>query len=431
MKITHITSEEILDSRGNPTLLTTVVLEDGNRGHAAVPSGASKGIHEAHELRDNDPKRYNGLGVLQAIHHVKTDIAHALLGMDAGDQIQIDQVMKELDGTDSKSHFGANAILSVSLAVARAEASAEKKELYEYLAKFSTSFSGKYILPLPQMNILNGGKHANWATDIQEYIILPVIAATIQERVRIGSEVYHHLYQILKDKKYTTTVGDEGGFAPLVQSNEEPFHLLQQAVENAGFMPGKEVVFGIDAAASEFFTDGSYHLSKENKTLSADELGALYQDLMQKYPIISFEDIFEQDDFDAFAKFHEKVGEKIQVTGDDLYATNPQRLKKGIEAKASNAILVKLNQIGTLSETIEVINMAHKHNIQTVVSHRSGETDDAFIADLAVAMGSTQIKIGALARGERIAKYNRLMTIERHLGEKAQSAVIPFSTQAT
>lgn len=424
MKIRTIKALEILDSRANPTISATVVLEDGSNGTSAVPSGASTGTYEAHELRDGDAKRFAGLGVLKAVANVDK-IAEKLIGMEASDQEAIDQAMIDLDGTDNKSNLGANAILAVSLAVAVAEAKAEKKPLFAYLAKFDPDHVGKFTMPIPMMNIMNGGKHANWATDIQEYMILPLSAKTMAQAVRMGAEVYGRLKEVLKDKKYNINVGDEGGFAPAVATNAEPFDLINEAIERAGYTPGVDIMMGIDAAASEFFKDGQYKLKKENKTMGGLELVNFYKDLVAKYPIVSLEDPFHEDDWDSFVALSSSLADK-QVVGDDLYVTNLSRLKTGIEKKASNSILIKLNQIGTLSETMAVILEARKNGLTSVISHRSGETEDTFIADLAVAFGTGQIKTGAPARSERVAKYNRLMKIEELINTGSEYAKWPF-----
>ncbi|NTU98587.1 phosphopyruvate hydratase [Candidatus Falkowbacteria bacterium] len=427
MKIKSIQAIEILDSRGNPTVEATVILEDGSCGSAAVPSGASTGSYEAVELRDGDKGRYAGLGVLKVVSNIEDIIANALVGMDASEQTAIDKKMIELDGTENKAKLGANAILSVSLAVARAAAASEGKPLYQYLSKFNPDFDGHFIMPLPMMNIMNGGKHANWATDIQEYMILPIGAKDMAGAVRMCAEVYAQLKKVLKDKAYNTAVGDEGGFAPAVSSNKEPFELMSQAIKQAGYELGKDIVFGIDAAATEFYKDGKYELNKEGSTLSSEELAAFYmENIVNHYPIKTMEDIFSEDDWAGFENFTAKVGDKIQIVGDDLYVTNINRLKKGIEGKSSNSILIKLNQIGSLTETIDAVLLARQHGMTAVISHRSGETEDEFIADLAVALGTGQIKTGAPARSERTAKYNRLMKIERELGEKAVLAKYPF-----
>lgn len=427
VKIKSINAVEILDSRGNPTVEAEVVLEDGAIGNAAVPSGASTGSYEAVELRDGDAKRYNGLGVLKAIENIEKIIAPKLIGLEAADQKAIDMAMIDLDGTENKARLGANAILAVSLAVARAAAKSEGKPLYQYLSKFNPDFDGRFIMPIPMMNIMNGGKHANWATDIQEYMILPVGAKTEAEAVRMCAEIYSSLKKVLKDKGYGTTVGDEGGFAPAVSSNKEPFELMSEAVKKAGYELGRDIVFGIDAAATEFYQDGKYNLNKEGKVVSSEELAEFYmENIVKHYPIKTMEDIFSEDDWQGFEDFTAKVGDKIQIVGDDLYVTNINRLKRGIEEKTANSILIKLNQIGSLTETIEAILLAHRNKMTAVISHRSGETEDDFIADLVVAMGAGQIKTGAPARSERTAKYNRLIKIEKELGSNCVLAKYPF-----
>lgn len=419
MKIKSVYAMEILDSRGNPTIESFAILNDGSVGWAAVPSGASTGKHEAVELRDGDKSRYLGLGVLKAVENVNGIISHAVIGLEATDQEKLDRRMIDLDGTENKGKLGANAILAVSLSVARAEAVSEKKELYEYLTKFNPYFDKTYIMPIPEMNVMNGGRHANWATDIQEYMLFPLGAGSFSEAVRMNSEIYQNLRYILKDKGYAITVGDEGGFAPWVKSNEEPFLLLFEAVNKSGYIAGKDVSFGIDPAASEFYGNGKYNLKKEGRYVNSGELAEFYSQLVSKYPLVSMEDIFAEDDWEGFRKFTAKEGGKIQIIGDDLYVTNIKRLKRGIEEKTTNSILIKLNQIGTLTETVEAIMMARKNGMTAVISHRSGETEDPFIADLAVAMGTGQIKTGAPARSERVAKYNRLSKIEFDLGGKA------------
>jgi len=426
MQISSIKAEEILDSRGNPTISTTVILSDGSKGWAAIPSGASTGKYEAVELRDKDPKRYNGLGVLKAVENVNFLISKSLIGIEAQNQEKLDQIMIELDGTENKKRLGANAILSVSLSSARAQAASEKKELYEYLTKFNPDFDGTYLMPIPEMNVMNGGKHANWATDIQEYMLFPIGASSIVEAIRMNAEVYQVLKGIIKSKGYSTTVGDEGGFAPNVSSNEEPFQLISEAIKRAGYILGKDISFGIDPAASEFYENRKYKLNKEGKKVNSDELADFYKKLLVKYPIISLEDIFAEDDWDAFGKFTKSEGKKIQIVGDDLYVTNVKRLQRGITEKTTNSILIKLNQIGTLTETVETVLLARKNGMSAVVSHRSGETEDTFIADFTVAMGIGQIKTGAPARSERVAKYNRLMRIEREVGGKGVYSKFPF-----
>ncbi len=427
MKITSIAAQEILDSRGNPTIECVTTLEDGATGWAAVPSGASTGKYEAVELRDGDPKRYKGTGVLQAVSNVNTVLSKVVVSMDAQDQQKLDKAMIEADGTDNKATLGANAILSVSMSAARAQAVSEKVPLYAYLSKFNPDHKGMYTMPIPEMNVMNGGKHANWATDIQEYMLFPIGAPSIVEAVRMNAEVYMNLKKILKDKGHAISVGDEGGFAPpTLTSNEEPFQLMSEAVEKSGYVLGKDISFGIDPAASEFFQDGKYVLNKEGKTVTSDELADFFRSLAAKYPIVSMEDIFAEDDWDGFRKYTETDGGKTQILGDDLYVTNVKRLERGIREKSTNSILIKLNQIGTTTETVEAILLARKNGMTSIVSHRSGETEDSFIADFVVAMGTGQIKTGAPARSERNAKYNRLMRIERELGEKAQYMKFPF-----
>ncbi len=426
MNIKNVFAQEILDSRGNPTVQAIVELDDSSIGIASVPSGASTGIHEAVELRDHDAKRFRGQGVLKAVENVNTEIKLRLIGQNAEDQRNIDDILIALDGTENKSRLGANAILPVSLAVARSQAKSEKKELFDYLTKLNPDFSGNYIMPIPEMNILNGAKHAGWSTDFQEYMIFPVKADSIKEAIRKNSEIYAYLKEIIHEKGYATTIGDEGGFAPLVSSNEEPFELMSEAVRKAGYKLNEEICFGIDVASSEFFNDGIYELKKENKKVNSGQLSDFYQNLINKYPIISIEDPYSQDDWDSYSRFIEKFGNSLQIVGDDLFATSSKRLLTGIERKSANAILIKLNQIGTLSETIDAILLARKNNFSAIISHRSGETEDTFIADLSVAMNAGQIKGGAPARGERVAKYNRLINIERILGEKAGYASFPF-----
>jgi len=426
MKISSVHAQEILDSRGNPTIECITTLENGTTGWAAVPSGASTGKYEAVELRDGDPKRYLGLGVLKAVENVNTKINDVVKGMDASNQVELDTKMIELDATENKAKLGANAILSVSLSTARAEATAEKKPLYEYLTKFNPDFKGKYTMPLTMLNVLNGGKHGNWASDIQEYILFPTGATNTCDAIRMGVEVYHALRKILKLKGYSIAVGDEGGYAPQFKSNEEPFQIMMDAISEAGYTPGKDFHLGIDGAASEFYKDGKYHLKKEGLELTTDELVEFYLNLWKKYPIVSMEDVFDQDDWYGFKQLYLKSEGKMQVVGDDLFVTNIKRLKRGINEKICNSILIKLNQIGTVSETVSAILMARSAGMTAIVSHRSAETEDSFMADFVVAMGTGQIKTGAPARSERTAKYNQLMRIERELGEKSVYAQFPF-----
>jgi len=427
MKISSIRAQEILDSRGNPTIECITILEDGSEGWAAVPSGASTGKYEAVELRDADPKRYNGQGVLKAVSNVNNVLSKIVVGREAGDQEKLDKKMIEADGTENKSKLGANAILSISMSVARAQAVSEKKPLYQYLSKLNPDHNGSFTMPIPEMNVMNGGKHGNWASDIQEYMLFPIGAKSIVEAVRMNAEIYINLKTILKKKKYSIGVGDEGGFAPQFKSNEEPFQLMSEAILGAGYKLGVDVSFGIDAAATEFFDNGKYILNKEGKTLSGKEFGLFLHELAGKYPIISMEDIFAEDDWATYKLFTANDAGKTQIVGDDLYVTNVKRLKRGIAEKSTNSILIKLNQIGTVTETVDAILLARKNNMSAVVSHRSGETEDPFIADFVVALGTGQIKTGAPCRSERTAKYNRLMRIERELGEKAQQyARFPF-----
>ena len=429
MKIKSVQAQEILDSRGNPTLEAVVTLEDSSTGWAAIPSGASTGQYEAVELRDGDASRYQGLGVLKAIENINTILAPAVVGLDAANQQLLDQTMIDLDGTENKAELGANAILAISLASAKAEAVSEKKELYNYLSKFNPDFNGIYTMPIPEMNVMNGCKHANWATDIQEYMLFPIGAPSVVEAVRMNAEIYQTLKGILKAKDYSVSVGDEGGFAPNVTSNEEPFQLLSEAIQKAGYILGKDVAFGIDPAASEFFKDGMYQLKKENKTVGSGELLTFFKDLGQRYPIVSMEDTFAEDDWEAFQKMTAEMGTATQIVGDDIYVTNVKRIQRGIDQKTTNSVLIKLNQIGTLTETVNAVLLARQHGMTAVVSHRSGETEDTFIADFVVAMGIGQIKTGAPARSERVAKYNRLMRIERQLGDKALYYKFPFASK--
>lgn len=436
MKIKSVRAQEILDSRGNPTIECVTVLEDGSEGWAAVPSGASTGKYEAMELRDNDSKRYAGQGVLKAVSNVNNVLSTVVTGMDASDQNNLDRKMIELDGSENKGKLGANSILSVSMSVARAEAAYEKKPLYAYLSKYNPDFKDTYLMPMPMFNVLNGGKHGNWASDIQEYMLFPVGADKTTEAIRMGAEVYQTIKKVLKSKGYSIAVGDEGGFAPQFKSNEEPFQILSEAIEMAGYRLGSDIALGIDTAASEFFLpteasakvgqNGLYDMKKEGKKLNTDELVEYYLMLWKKYPIVSMEDMFDQDDWDGFKRLYEKTEGKLQVMGDDLFVTNIKRLKRGIDEKICNSILIKLNQIGTITETIDAVLMARNAGMTAVISHRSAETEDPFIADFVVAMGTGQIKTGAPARSERTAKYNRLMRIERELGEKAVYARFPF-----
>ena len=415
--IDKIYAREILDSRGNPTLDVEVTLEGGFTGRAAVPSGASTGQYEAVELRDGDKSRYNGKGVLKAVDNVNRIIADAIRGMTATDQEAIDRKLIELDGTPDKSKIGANAILGTSLAVAYAAASQNNLPLYRYI-----SANQKYILPVPMLNILNGGQHAENSTDLQEFMVMPVGADSFSRSLQMGTEVYHALKKVLKDRGLNTNVGDEGGFAPSLSSNKEAVEAILAAIEDAGYKPGKDIYIALDPASSELYKDGQYVLEREGKTLTSAEMVEFYVKWVAEYPIISIEDGMAEDDWEGWQLITEKLGDKIQLVGDDLYVTNVNRLGRGIEIKASNSILIKLNQIGTLTETIEAIKMAQKAGWTAVVSHRSGETEDTTIADLAVAMNTGQIKTGAPCRSERTAKYNRLLRIEDELKDSASYA---------
>lgn len=412
--IEDIIAREVLDSRGNPTLEVEVHLIDGILGRAIVPSGASTGAHECLELRDNDLERYGGKGVLNAVENVNDEIAGHLVGWSALDQQAIDEFMIELDGTPHKSRLGANAILGVSLAVSRAAALSLDMPLYRYLG----GVVGR-TLPVPMMNILNGGRHAEDSTDLQEFMVMPTGAPTFQEGLRWGVEVYHSLKNVLKTRGYNTGVGDEGGFAPSLGSNEEAIEVILQAIEEAGYRPGEHLHIALDPAASELYEDGHYHLHKEGKKLSGPEMVDFYSDWVSRYPIISIEDGLAEDDWEAWGLLVERIGQHVQVVGDDLFVTNVERLRRGIDEQAANSILIKLNQIGTLSETIAAVEMARRVGWTTVMSHRSGETEDTTIADLAVALNAGQIKTGAPCRSERVAKYNQLLRIEEELAETA------------
>lgn len=426
MKITNVFAQEILDSRGNPTVEATVVLENGMQATSAVPSGASTGSHEALELRDGDKSRYMGKGVLQAVENVNTVIASALLNMDVTDQVVIDGKMLELDGTETKSNLGANAVLSVSMACVKAAALSLNIPVYQYVARLFGNSETEYVLPIPMMNVLNGGKHAVGSTDMQEYMIMPVGAPSIAEAVRWGAEVFHTLGKMLKEKGFQTTVGDEGGYAPSLKRNEEPLEIIMKAIKTAGYKPGEQIAIAQDPAASEFYHDGKYKLTTEGRALTSQEMIVLYASWIEKYPIVSIEDGFAEDDWDGFVAQTKEMGQRIQIVGDDLFVTNIERLQKGIDLKAGNSILIKLNQIGTVSETVAAIKLAKAHSMTAIVSHRSGETEDSFIADFVVGAGTGQIKTGSLSRSERVAKYNQLMRIERELGEKAKIADFPY-----
>lgn len=413
--IVSINAREILDSRGNPTVEVDVQLETGATGRAAVPSGASTGAHEAVELRDNDKKRYLGKGVQQAVANVKTIIAKKLQGMEAAEQAMIDKVMIDLDGTTNKSKLGANAILGVSLAVARAVAHEDETSLYQ-------SLGGKeaHIMPVPMMNIINGGAHADNPIDIQEFMVMPVGAPTMADAIRMGAEVFHALKKQLKDAGHNTNVGDEGGFAPNLPSADAALSFIMKSIEQAGYKPGQDIVLALDAASTEFFRDGKYNMEGEGKIYSAEQMVDFYRDLCARYPIISIEDGMAEDDWAGWAALTKELGSKVQLVGDDLFVTNPKRLQQGIDKKLANAILVKVNQIGTLTETLAAVHLAHKNGYKAVMSHRSGETEDSIIADLAVATNCGQIKTGSLSRSDRLAKYNQLIRIEEQLGSRAK-----------
>jgi enolase len=412
--IDNIIAREILDSRGNPTVEVEVWVADGTIGRAAVPSGASTGVHEALELRDGDEDRYGGKGVLEAVDNVNDEIAEELVGWDVTDQQGIDQMMIDLDGTPNKASLGANAILGVSLACAKAAANFLRMPLYRYIG-------GTYahLLPVPMMNILNGGKHAVDGPDLQEFMVMPVGAPSFTEALRWGAETYHTLKSVLKGKGYGVGVGDEGGFAPSLKTNEEAIEVILEAVQKAGYEPGKDIWIAMDPAASEIFEDGKYNLKKEGRVLTSEEMVDFYADWVDKYPIISIEDGLDEDDWDGFKLMTERLGDRLQIVGDDLLVTNTERIARAIDEKAANSVLIKLNQIGSLTETTAAVRMAHKHGWTAVTSHRSGETEDATIADLAVALNTGQIKTGAPCRSDRVAKYNQLLRIEERLASDA------------
>jgi len=413
--IEQVWAREILDSRGNPTIEAEVILEDGTKGSAAVPSGASTGENEAVELRDNDKLRYMGKGVLKAVANVNEKIASELEGYDVIDQRLIDKTMIDLDGTDNKSKLGANAILSVSLAAARAAAAFLEIPLYRYIGG-----SNARTLPVPMMNILNGGAHADNNVDFQEFMVMPVGADSFSKALRMGSEIFHNLKNVLKARGYSTGVGDEGGFAPNLKSNEEAIETILEAIDKAGYIAGDNVMLALDPAASEFYKDGSYVFKKsDNRKLTSDEMAAYWTDWCNKYPIISIEDGMAENDWDGWKNLTQQVGDRVQLVGDDLFVTNVKFLRRGIELGATNSILIKVNQIGTLTETLDAIELARTNKMTAVISHRSGETEDSFIADLAVATNAGQIKTGSLCRSDRIAKYNQLLRIEEDLGDSA------------
>ena len=417
MEIENVHGREILDSRGNPTLEVEVTLVDGSFGRAAVPSGASTGSHEALELRDGDAARFGGKGVLRAVEHVNGEIAAAVLGLSAFNHAALDQALIDLDGTKDKSRLGANAVLGVSMAVARAAAASLDLPLYRYLGGPAAR-----LLPVPMFNILNGGKHAAGSTDFQEFMVMPVGASSFAEALRVGAEVYHALKKVLQKQGLATHVGDEGGFAPSLPSNEAAIEAVLAAIDAAGYRPGEQVALALDPAASEFYHDGKYVLARENRQLSGEEMAAFWEGWCDKHPIVSIEDGMAEDDWSGWWQLTASLGRRIQIVGDDLFVTNVERLATGIREGAANSILIKLNQIGTLTETLAAIEMAQRAGWTAVVSHRSGETEDTTIADLAVAAGTGQIKSGAPARGERVAKYNRLLRIEEELGSAARYA---------
>ena len=409
--INKIKAREILDSRGNPTLEVDVTLENGSLGRAAVPSGASTGAHEAVELRDNDQARFKGKGVSKAVENVNKGLASALIGLNAKDQKSIDNKMIDLDGTENKSRLGANAILGISLAIAKAAATCSNQSLFRYIG-------GKRarVLPVPMMNIINGGEHADNPIDIQEFMIMPIGAKNIKEAIRMGSEVFHTLKAELSSSGLSTSVGDEGGFAPNISSTRDALDFILKSIENAGYKAGEDIYLALDCASTEYFCEGKYHLSGEGKVLGSKDNAAYLADLVADYPIISIEDGMAEDDWEGWEILTNELGNKIQLVGDDLFVTNPKRLKKGIEKSCANSMLVKVNQIGTLTETLEAVDLAHRANYTNVMSHRSGETEDTTIADLAVATNCGQIKTGSLARSDRLAKYNQLIRIEEELG---------------
>jgi enolase len=415
--IAQVVGREVLDSRGNPTVEVDVLLEDGSLGRAIVPSGASTGAFEAVELRDGDKGRYGGKGVLQAVDNVNETIAEELLGMDALDQVGVDRILIELDGSPNKGKLGANAILGTSLAVARAQATSLDLPLYRYLGGVFG-----HVLPVPMMNILNGGKHADNSADFQEFMVMPVGASSFSEGLRWGAEIYATLKKVLHDRGLSTTVGDEGGFAPSLPTNEAPLEVIMEAIQKAGYTPGEQIMLAMDPAVTELYENGVYNLTRENRQLSGEEMVEYWVQLVDKYPIISLEDGLAEDDWEHWKLLRERIGDRVQLVGDDHYVTNVERLRRGISERSANSILIKLNQIGTLSETMDAIQLAQRANFTAVVSHRSGESEDTTISDLVVATNAGQIKTGAPARTDRVAKYNQLLRIEQELGEAATYA---------
>jgi len=415
--IANVMAREILDSRGNPTVEVEITTELGSVGVAAVPSGASTGVHEAVELRDGDARRFNGKGVMQAVDNVNEELGPELIGMDVTDQLGIDSLVIEIDGTENKGRLGANAILGVSLAAAKAAALDVELPLYRYIGGVNA-----HVLPVPMMNILNGGAHAKNSTDFQEFMVMPAGASSFSECLRWGAEIYHSLKNVLSEKGMNTNVGDEGGFAPSLGTNEMALEVILEAIEKAGFRPGEDVWIALDPAASELYKDGKYVLARENRVLSSDEMVDFWADWMERYPIISLEDPLDEDDWEGWSKLVARIGNKVQVVGDDLLVTNVTRVQRAIETRAANALLCKVNQIGSLSEAIAAVEMAHRAGWATIVSHRSGETEDSTIADIVVGLNTGQIKTGAPARSDRVAKYNRLLRIEGELGDNARFA---------
>jgi enolase len=430
MLIKSIEAQEVLDSRGNPTVGVTLKVDDGTEVFSAVPSGASTGAYEALELRDEDNTRYLGKGVLKAVANVNDIIAPKLIGQDVREQEKLDQMMLDLDGTQGKQNLGANAILAVSMASVKAAAIVNKMPLYAYIAKLFGNSTEDFTMPIPMSNVLNGGKHAIGSADMQEFMIFPLAAPNVVEAIRWNAEIFHHLGKIIQKKGWQKTVGDEGGYAPPLGTNEAPLQLIMQAIEMAGYKPGEEVFIALDPAASEFYEGegetGHYDLKTENKKLNSSEMVKKYQQWVEEYPIVSIEDGLAEDDWAGFSELTQVLGDRIQIMGDDLLVTNPERIQKAIDKKAANSVLIKLNQIGSVTETIEAIKLAQSAGWTCVVSHRSGETGDTFIADFVVGTGTGQIKTGSMCRSERVAKYNRLMIIERELGDRAKIAKFPF-----
>lgn len=430
MIIKSIVAQELLDSRGNPTVAVTLSLEDGTEVFSAVPSGASTGAYEALELRDGDNSRYLGKGVLKAVANVNDLIAPKLIGHKVTEQAELDQIMLDLDGTQGKQKLGANAILAVSMACVKAAAIASKMPLYAYIAQLFGNSTEEFVMPIPMANVLNGGKHAIGSSDMQEFMVFPLAAKSVVEAVQINAEIFHHLGKILQAKGMQKTVGDEGGYAPSLGTNEAPLQMMIQAIEMAGYQAGQDVFIALDPAATEFYKNEGgvayYDLQTENKKLSSSEMVKKYQQWVEEYPIVSIEDGLAEDDWEGFAELTATLGKRVQIMGDDLLVTNPERIQKAIEKKAANSVLIKLNQIGSVSETIQAIKLAQSAGWTCIVSHRSGETEDTFIADFVVGSGTGQIKTGSMCRSERVAKYNRLMMIERELGDKAKMAKFPF-----